>query len=1095
MRYMECKNIMPAFRTRFLILFLVVTSSLAFGQYRPVVPANLRGNQNYVREGTHDANNIRTVYYNYGMVGDYPLDPIHVDPCSFHSFEVPKGSGVNYSDGDTPYVLAQVTQTDATPTWMMLTGYRERQATEPFGRWPQRLNPRPGYFQTDLTINRANSPAISNDPRTWPDSWPDKLIDPNDPGWSGSWDGYFGKRPAADQESYFVVDDNYYTGNNFYPDSRDQTRRGLGLSMEIRGFQWSNPQAGNVLFHHYDVINESTMDYLDNIIFGIYDDSGVGGESLSCDGVYESDDDNAFFDRSFGLNLTYTWDTYGHGVSCTSNCAPTGYLGYAYLETPGNPYDGIDNDQDGITDERRDSGPGTLIQGRANILAYVLAHYDTTLFTHYYGPLSDRPTLKKEYWWTGDENMNWDPEFDDVGADGVPNTHDLGEGDGIPTSGEPNFDKTDVDESDMIGLTGFKMNRIAAGKGASSTLVDNVIFYDDGVTHWPKKLYTMFTDPTLSNRFDQPVVNNYNIAFLFASGTFKLPAGAQERFSMAVAYAPDLADLRLTTRIVQRIYAASYQFTVPPKVPIVSAEARDKAVALTWSDISERSANPITRKLDFEGYKIYRSTDIEFQDARTITNGQGSQFMSFGRPIAQFDLVNEYQGYSTITVDGVGYYLGNNSGLVHAYVDTPVVNGQTYYYAVCAYSHGDLELEYYPSENPITISRTLRGGIVYPTNAVQVVPNPRALGYQAASTGGVTRVAGNGFGTVRVQVVNSNDVPQGRTRNITTKTFAPIYVHADYYQMVDSASGKVYIEQGTDFGGTDSGAVGAGIVPHVWTIPSPQIDTSTSGFLPGSLTNAHVNLSYYGTMSNNIRRPGYPNDIEIDFSDTVVDTSLPQGFILPPKPLKFQVFALTPAGSMRLKSFYLDATDSKDSTLSSPTDVLFIATYDTVSQTFQQTWQVKLDTSVSSGHTVFPKQGDKYRMHLLLPFEDGDSFSFQTTAQRINVDVAKASGAFDPYVVPNPYAGGTKLEPARFGVSGRGERRLEFRGLPSSCSIRIYTIRGELVQTLYHDNSLDGYAVWDLRTKDNLDVAPGLYIFHVDAGTLGTKTGKFAIIK
>jgi len=50
------------------------------------------------------------------------------------------------------------------------------------------------------------------------------------------------------------------------------------------------------------------------------------------------------------------------------------------------------------------------------------------------------------------------------------------------------------------------------------------------------------------------------------------------------------------------------------------------------------------------------------------------------------------------------------------------------------------------------------------------------------------------------------------------------------------------------------------------------------------------------------------------------------------------------------------------------------------------------------------------------------------------------------------------------------------------------------VQTLEHDGSDDGFIAWDLRTKDNLDAAPGLYIFHVDS-ELGSKIGKFAIIK
>ena len=56
-------------------------------------------------------------------------------------------------------------------------------------------------------------------------------------------------------------------------------------------------------------------------------------------------------------------------------------------------------------------------------------------------------------------------------------------------------------------------------------------------------------------------------------------------------------------------------------------------------------------------------------------------------------------------------------------------------------------------------------------------------------------------------------------------------------------------------------------------------------------------------------------------------------------------------------------------------------------------------------------------------------------------------------------------------------------------------MNGELVQTLEHDGSTAGFVSWDLRTKDNIDVAPGLYIFHVEGGQAGKRIGKFAIIK
>ncbi len=68
--------------------------------------------------------------------------------------------------------------------------------------------------------------------------------------------------------------------------------------------------------------------------------------------------------------------------------------------------------------------------------------------------------------WDSEEN---EPLNNDVGQDGV-GPFDLqyigpdeGEGDGIPTDGEPNFDKTDKDESDQIGLTSLSIYRFGDG--------------------------------------------------------------------------------------------------------------------------------------------------------------------------------------------------------------------------------------------------------------------------------------------------------------------------------------------------------------------------------------------------------------------------------------------------------------------------------------------------------------------------------------------------------------------------------------------------------------------------------------------------------
>jgi hypothetical protein len=55
---------------------------------------------------------------------------------------------------------------------------------------------------------------------------------------------------------------------------------------------------------------------------------------------------------------------------------PTGYLGYSYMETPGNPVDGIDNDEDGIRMSEEIADPGIEIIGQEAIRNYVNANYD-----------------------------------------------------------------------------------------------------------------------------------------------------------------------------------------------------------------------------------------------------------------------------------------------------------------------------------------------------------------------------------------------------------------------------------------------------------------------------------------------------------------------------------------------------------------------------------------------------------------------------------------------------------------------------------------------------------------------------------------------
>jgi hypothetical protein len=104
-------------------------------------------------------------------------------------------------------------------------------------------------------------------------------------------------------------------------------------------------------------------------------------------------------------------------------------------------------------------------------------------------------------------------------------------------------------------------------------------------------------------------------------------------------------------------------------------------------------------------------------------------------------------------------------------------------------------------------------------------------------------------------------------------------------------------------------------------------------------------------------------------------------------------------------------------------------------------------------------------------------------------------------VYPNPYRddgsyAANQYEP---GVGNR-DRRIRFINLPPRCNIRIYTLDGDLVQTLYHDkqegDSEATYAEWDLISRNTQAVVSGIYLFSVENTDTGEEqVGKFVVIK
>lgn len=118
--------------------------------------------------------------------------------------------------------------------------------------------------------------------------------------------------------------------------------------------------------------------------------------------------------------------------------------------------------------------------------------------------------------------------------------------------------------------------------------------------------------------------------------------------------------------------------------------------------------------------------------------------------------------------------------------------------------------------------------------------------------------------------------------------------------------------------------------------------------------------------------------------------------------------------------------------------------------------------------------------------------------QQIVVANSVAKNALDDvWVVPNPYVGSSEFE--RFGrYASPGNvsfpKIIQFVNLPAQAKIQIFTLSGDLVQEIDHNDTQSGVAVWNLRTRLNQEAVAGIYLFRVAANGQ-EKIGKFLVVK
>lgn len=198
---------------------------------------------------------------------------------------------------------------------------------------------------------------------------------------------------------------------------------------------------------------------------------------------------------------------------------------------------------------------------------------------------------------------------------------------------------------------------------------------------------------------------------------------------------------------------------------------------------------------------------------------------------------------------------------------------------------------------------------------------------------------------------------------------------------------------------------------------------------------------------------------------------------------------------MLLDSVTLCATPQMDTTITG--EILDVFQYDLSTFTFDTLIGLKFTAEVAAicDTAIAPIIGDARYIATSKPLTSEDSYLIRTSASQ--AEVSDKDQLKQVKVVPNPYVVTSVFE------TNIERKEVQFHYLPQQCTIRIFTVAGELVRVIEHREGSLGWRgpaveAWDLRSYNNQEVAFGVYIFHVETdggGETFSETGKFAIIR
>jgi len=642
-----------------------------------------------------------------------------------------------------------------------------------------------------------------------------------------------------------------------------------------------------------------------------------------------------------------------------------------------------------------------------------------------------------------------------------------------------------------------------------------------------------------------------DIRMLTGSGPFVLAVGDTQRIVVGclIAQGKDrlssVAKLLFNDAELQQAYNLDFQVSSPPVAPDVVLTEKDGEILLTWGKTSEEY---VQTGYEFEGYNVYIGDSPGGPWKRVATFDLSNGVLSV--------LDAEYDDESGLPLDAPSAF-GEDRGLKYFYSFTKdyngftMENGRTYHVSVTSYGFGVngvpkvLESSMVENINLFHATPHLpRPGTVLHHDYEQIIEvehyqgtgdtakyeiwvelwdpqNVETADYEIAFNADSSwtlyknSVAVEGFSNSTQYGIDTN-VPQTSTIYGSGLDFF-IGIEADFIA-TDVLTYAGTSTQNPDLAAAIASSYRSGFTPNDLAVNDGRFRKGTTD--PSIIYN-NLEIRFTGVMdstSMTVTTGGQLATLAFSFGDPA---NLIKEHPANPNPGSRDAFMLTVPfevwdvdRNIQLNVAFIDMKQKITDSLFVPTwaprgecQIYIIGTeYDeqlhniayTGTETMA-TWIISFEPDAvwSTGDVielsfpaVLPVTGEEKVISVkgedltLIP----DRFKFSIKGPEKNV-VSDAKARIDNInIYPNPYLAHTLSE------RGLHQEHVTFINLPERCTIRIFTIAGQIIRTLEHDDPTGTTHNWDLRNENNLPVASGYYIAHIDVPDVGEKILKMAVI-